>query len=118
MSELRPIRFLIYLTTLAYSLVVILSGPSTEPSILNPGVFTSPVVGATVGVTQLLACIVGLVVDSRSTSSRLIKPLFLILTVTFLYEAVLEIIIGREPFEWIPFLVYAALSSVIYLSEG
>lgn len=119
MAELKPIRFLIYLTTLAYSLVVIAVGPSLEPSQIAPGAFTSPAVGATVGILQLLASLVGLVVDSTGKArDRLIKPVFLILTVTFLYETVLEVIIGRSPFEWIPFLVYAALSGVVYLSEG
>jgi hypothetical protein len=118
MESLRVVRFLIYVTTLAYGLVVIIQGPVLI-SDGNDGVLVSPAVGAAVGVLQLLAITVGLVVDSIDRNHKwIIKPIFLFLTVTFLYYSVLQIISSDSAFGWIPFVVYTALCSVVYLSEG
>jgi hypothetical protein len=119
MAKLRPVRFLIYFTTIAYAIVVLIVGPETDASKVAPGLLTSVYAGAFVGIAQSLAALVGLVVDCFSQARRwLIKPIFLILSASFLYESVLKVIAGSGPFDWIPFLVYAALCSVVYLSEG
>jgi hypothetical protein len=63
--------------------------------------------------------VVGLVVDSvDKTRAWLVKPVFLVLTVAYLYATVVAFIGAGSAFVWIPFLVYSSLCSVVYLSEG
>jgi hypothetical protein len=117
MDSLRPVRFLIYITTMAYAFVnIAVFGSNVAESATG---FTSPVVATFVGVTQLLATVVGLVVDSVDRKHNwLVKPVFLVLTVAYLYATVVAFIGAGSAFVWIPFIVYSSLCSVVYLSEG
>lgn len=115
---MRALRFVIYLTTLAYAAIIVTTGPSTEPSVLVPGVITSPILGATVGIIQVLASTTGLVAEFAPRFRYLTKWMFLILSSGFLYEVVLQLVVGRTVFDWLPYLVYSALCAVIYINEG
>ena len=115
---MRAIRFLIYLTTLAYAAIIVASGPSIEPSLVAPGPLTSPTLGATVGALQVLASLVGIVAELQPRFRHITKWLFLFLSSAFTYEVVLQLVTGRTVFDWLPYFVYGALSAVVYINEG
>jgi hypothetical protein len=115
---MRAIRFLIYLTTLAYAAIIVATGPSVEPSIVAPGLLTSPILGASIGFLQVVACVVGLVLEFRPHSCRCIKWLFLFLSSAYIYEVVLQLVTGRSIFDWLPYFIYGTLSAIVYISEG
>lgn len=117
-TNLRPIRFIIYLSGLLYGAVSLLGDPVGDPPLTNNEPLTSANAAAVVGVIQFLAIFVGVVVDfSGHRFRRFVKPVFLVLTLAFLYEATLLITLGADPFRWIPLLVYTGISTVVYLSE-
>jgi hypothetical protein len=112
------IRFLVYLTTLGYAAIIIYQGPSTEASEILPGVITSPLLGAIVGITQVIASLIGIVSEFVPKMRPAIQWVFLVLSAAFIYEFVLQVLIGRSSFDWIPHLVYGAVSVVVFLNEG
>jgi hypothetical protein len=116
--SLRGIRFVVYITTIFYGLVNATRGPVLADQELTNSL--SDARAATIiGVLQLLAAILGLVVDLFVQRWRgWVKWIFAFLSFAFFYEFILVLVTGGEPFTWAPVLVYSAICSVVYLSEG
>jgi hypothetical protein len=115
-DPLRPVRFVIYSTTLLYGAINLVYGPGDPPSNETP--LATATAAAVVGVVQLVAAIVGAIFDLTSDGrSRILKWVLFLLAVSFIYESVLVMTSTADPFSWAPLLVYAALCSVLYLSK-
>lgn len=116
-SDLHSIRFIIYISLFVYA-VVNLTNPPDTVEFVNPSVFSSQNAAAFVGITQLVLCTLGLIADTVGERLRpMIQPVFLLLTLTFLYSGVLLLVNATDPFSWIPLFVYAAICAVVYLAE-
>lgn len=116
--NLRPIRFVIYITTLFYGLVSLLRQPS---ELLEGGTIFSGVAAASVvGTVQLLATVVGVVVELSPSKHRetAIRAVLGVLVFAYMYEFVLILLLTQDPFRWAPLLVYAVVCGVLYLAEG
>jgi hypothetical protein len=117
-AELRGIRFVIYISGFLYALVSIIDVPSRSVKLDDDNLFNSAAAASVVGTFQLILICLGLLADSLGERARpVVKPVFLLLTLTYLYTGVLLLVNVVEPFRWIPLFVYAAICAVIYLSE-
>jgi hypothetical protein len=98
--------------------VSIIDVPSRSVKLDDENFFNSPTAAAVVGTFQLVLIVIGLIADSIGERARpVVKPIFLLLTLTYLYTGVLLLVNVVEPFRWIPLFVYAAICAVVYLSE-
>ena len=115
---LRPIRFVIYLTTIFYAL---LNALGAEGSSIATGMdgLTGFVAATVVGLIQLGAAILGLVFDygPKTRYTRVVRGVLLTLAMCYFYEFVLVLILTENPFRWAPLLVFAVISAVLYLAE-
>ena len=109
---LKEIRFIIYLTTIFYGIVNALQPPPAS-------VGTLVGLAIIIGVTQLIASIIGLISEffSGGRAHRVRGASLLILTVAFLYEFVFVLLVAGSPFSWAPLFVYGTICAVLYLSE-
>ena len=115
-DSLRPIRFIIYLTTIVYGLINAVYGPGDQP----PGgsVLATVEAATAVGVFQFILAILGLTFDlTRDFKRGIVKFILLMLSVAYIYEGVLAVTSTEDPFSWAPLFVYAAICSVLYLAK-
>lgn len=114
---LRPIRFVIYLTTIFYALLNAI--PAQTPTADPDGGLAGITAATIVGLIQLAAALVGLVVDygPKTRYARVIRGVLLTLTLCYLYEFVIIAILTGNPFRWAPLLVFSVISAVLYLAE-
>lgn len=119
---LRPIRIIIYLTTLFYAFIN--AGLAPEEAFVSnigePGILSTFVVATTVGIVQTVFAIVGMIIDVsplRHKSSSWMKYALLGLTLTYMYELAIIVIYDGSPFRWVPFLVYTVICAVLFLAE-
>ena len=121
-TSLRGIRIVIYLTTIMYAMVnAFNTSPNfIETNVPDPGLLSSTNAVIAVGVVQLMASLIGLVVDvspSQKSKRRLIRPVLAVLVFTYMYELVIIFIYTPQPFRWIPFVAYTVICSVLYIAE-
>jgi hypothetical protein len=115
-DPLRNIRYVIYLTTFLYGLINLIYGPGSPPDAETP--FSSTTAATAVGILQFFLAIIGITLDLTGTGKRgMVKFVLLMLSVSYVYEAVLAITSTGDPFSWAPLFVYAALCSVLYLAK-
>jgi len=111
-SRLRAIRFVMYIITILYAALNVVS-PQTN---INIGL-SSALVATSVGITQLLAALTGLVLDLRSKDGVVLKAVLMLLTLGYVYEFVIISTTEPSPYRWAPFLAYAVICAVLYISE-
>jgi peptidoglycan/LPS O-acetylase OafA/YrhL len=115
-DQLRPVRFVVYITTIIYAGINAISGPGSPPD--NDTIFSTVFAATIVGVIQLVAAIVGITFDLTDHAHRVsLKAVLLVLCLCYIYEALLVMTSTVDPFSFIPLLVYSALSAVLYLSK-
>lgn len=119
-DALKPIRLILYLATVFYGLVnIVMQEQNLVMASKAPAALEAS--AAIVGTIQLLAAILGLILELSGVKKvrRAIQLIFLALSLSFLYESVLVLLLsGGNPFSWAPLIVYSVICSVIYLAEG
>jgi hypothetical protein len=115
-DPLRPIRFVIYLTTVVYGFINLIYGPGDPPAGTTP--FATIEAATLVGIFQFFLALVAVVLDLTTSPRRgIIKFILLMLSVSYIYEGILAITSTKDPFSWAPLFVYAAICSVLYLAK-
>ena len=117
---LRPIRSVVYLTTIFYAFLN--AGWPVESSFsveVGAEGFGGVQAATAVGIIQLAAALLGIAFDWfwHRKYSHLVHWVFAVLTLTYLYEFALIAIYDGNPFRWAPFLVYTVICAVLFLSE-